>query len=612
MLTLPDQQPVYLIIDALDECPDTSGLPSPREQVIDLLKALVELSSQNLHLCVTSRPEIDIRRALEPLTSLRVSLHEQSGQKRDIIDYITSVVQSDIKMRRWRDEDKDLVIESLSERADGMYGQCHSSCDMFIIFTGPSRFRWAFCQLETLRHCLAPRVRHILKELPKTLDETYERILKDIHEANRDHAHRLLQCLTVAARPLRVAELAEVLAVDFGTASRGETSKLNTDWRWKDQKEAVLSTCSSLISIVGRKGSQTVQFSHFSVKEFLTSSRISGSSADVSRFHILLEPAHTVLAEACLAVLLRLSELVDEDNVKDQFPLARYAAEHWVNHVQFENVPSHIREGMESLFDADKPYFSAWLEVHDIDTQPTDESVLYWFANTHKDPNTATPLYYAALCGFHDLTEQLVIKHPQQVNTTGGHFASPLGAALRGGHLKIAQVLYERGADVDVRGRNDYTPLYGASSSGHFKIVHWLLSRGANPNLREESGWDPLHSAAFYGHVEVSRLLLQYSADIYAHDDIGRTPLHVAVQYDRVNAARFLLEHGADVNARDNSRNTPLLRAVKNNHLDVARVLVERGANIDAEDDEGRTAFQVASKGEYHEIAKLLSGHGSK
>jgi hypothetical protein len=120
MLILPNQQPVYLVIDALDECPDTSGMPSPREQVLDLVKKLVELSSPNLRLCVTSRPEIDIRRALEPLTSLRVSLHEQSGQKQDIFDYVTSVVQSDAKMCRWRDEDKNLVIKTLSERADGM------------------------------------------------------------------------------------------------------------------------------------------------------------------------------------------------------------------------------------------------------------------------------------------------------------------------------------------------------------------------------------------------------------------------------------------------------------------------------------------------------------
>jgi hypothetical protein len=120
MVALPNQRPIYLIIDALDECPNTSGLPSPREQVLDLLQELVDLSLPNLHICVTSRPEIDIRAALEPLTSRRVSLHDQSGQKNDIIDYVTSVVHSDARMRRWREEDKKLVIETLSERADGM------------------------------------------------------------------------------------------------------------------------------------------------------------------------------------------------------------------------------------------------------------------------------------------------------------------------------------------------------------------------------------------------------------------------------------------------------------------------------------------------------------
>jgi len=120
MVTLPDRPPVYLIIDALDECPDSSGMPSPREQVLCLFKELIGLSLPNLHLCVTSRPEIDIRTALEPLTPCQVSLHNQSGQKKDIIEYITSVVHSDPKMRRWRHEDKKLVIETLSERADGM------------------------------------------------------------------------------------------------------------------------------------------------------------------------------------------------------------------------------------------------------------------------------------------------------------------------------------------------------------------------------------------------------------------------------------------------------------------------------------------------------------
>ena len=122
MLTLPDQRPIYLIFDALDECSNVSGIPTPRKRVLLLVKELVDLHIPNLHICVTSRPEIDIRDVLEPLTSRRVSLHDQSGQKKDIEDYVRSIVYSDLEsiMRRWRKEDKELVIEKLSEQADGM------------------------------------------------------------------------------------------------------------------------------------------------------------------------------------------------------------------------------------------------------------------------------------------------------------------------------------------------------------------------------------------------------------------------------------------------------------------------------------------------------------
>ena len=122
MLSIPDQLQIYVVIDALDECPDSPGIPSPRERVLLLLKELVELNLPNLHVCVTSRPEIDIRDVLVPLTSSPVSLHDQSGQKKDIADYVRSVVYSGSEpiMKRWRTEDKDLVIKTLSERADGM------------------------------------------------------------------------------------------------------------------------------------------------------------------------------------------------------------------------------------------------------------------------------------------------------------------------------------------------------------------------------------------------------------------------------------------------------------------------------------------------------------
>jgi hypothetical protein len=120
MLELPGQGPIYVIIDALDECSNIAGMPTPREKVLRLIEELVNLELPGVHVCVTSRPEFDIRTVLEPLASLRVSLHDQGGQKQDIVDYVTKVVRTDRKMRSWRERDKQLVITVLSEKADGM------------------------------------------------------------------------------------------------------------------------------------------------------------------------------------------------------------------------------------------------------------------------------------------------------------------------------------------------------------------------------------------------------------------------------------------------------------------------------------------------------------
>ena len=123
MLKFSSKVPIYVIVDALDECPDTSGLKSSREKVLELVEELVGLRLPNLRLCITSRPEIGIRNVLESLTlpSNRISLHDEHGQKKDIVDYISSVVYSDKKIMRWREKDKELVVKTLSDRAGGMY-----------------------------------------------------------------------------------------------------------------------------------------------------------------------------------------------------------------------------------------------------------------------------------------------------------------------------------------------------------------------------------------------------------------------------------------------------------------------------------------------------------
>ena len=430
-----------------------------------------------------------------------------------------------------------------------------------------------YCQLEALRHCLPPSVERILEELPETLDETYERVLREINKANREHARRLLQCLTVALRPLRVEELAEVLAIDFNAPAYGGIPQLNPNWRWADQHQAVLSTCSSLIAIVDDGDSKVVQFSHFSVKEYPTSDRLARSSVDVSRYLIVLEPAHTILAQACLGVLLRLDDRVNEDNVGG-IPLVEYAAQYWVDHAQFEEVASRIRDAMEYFLDADKPHWAAWCRVQKI-----DRPWLHFYPGVLQD---ALPLYYASSGGFYDLAEHLVGKHPEHINARGGRMATPLVAALCGKHFEVAELLHQNGADVDVRDQSEGTILREACTNEVLDIVLWLLDHGADINARGKGNWAPLISAAYHGCFKAVQMLLEHDADIHIRNQFGMTALHAAASPiphgDQADVVQVLLGHGAIIDTEDNDGRTPLQEALGNRRYEIATWLEEHGA----------------------------------
>jgi hypothetical protein len=272
--------------------------------------------------------------------------------------------------------------------------------------------------------------------------------------------------------------------------------------------------------IVKDGDSRVVQFSHFSVKEFLTANRLVEPIRDVSRYHIRLEGAHTVLAQACLGVLLRLDNQVDRDSIGN-FPLARYAAQYWVTHARFEKVSSRIKDGMECLFDADRPHFATWLWVYNED-QYGESRAMSTMCPTKPE---AVPLYYAARHGFRDLAEHLIAEHPEHVNARGGFDVTPIHVAAREGHADILALLLECGADLEGQGGYNQTPLHLAPWSGNLEVGRCLLDHGANINAREADDW---------------------------------TPLHWAVRRENsFQAVQFLLERGADVNARDKDGNTP-------------------------------------------------------
>jgi len=491
-----------------------------------------------------------------------------------------------------------------------------------------------FCQLEYLRHCLRSRVLSALQELPATLDDTYGRVLEEIGKQNREVAHRLFQCVAAASRPLRAEELAEFLAFDFDAES---TPTLREDWREEDSAHAVLSTCSSLLAVVDVEGSTIIQFAHFSAKEYLTSKRLAEARDTICHFHIALTPAHTIIAQACLSVLLQINRDINKDDLK-RFPLALYAAEHWVTHARFEGVSPNIKDAMQTLFDPYNHHLSVWLWIDDPQSR--------WHRfNRPKHPSQprANPLHYAAYCGIHEVIEFLIVERKQNVNARGfDHNQTPLCVACRQGHSEVARALLKHGADTEARDDYDWSPLEWAVGNGHPDVVRVLLELGTDVMALDKYNNTPLHIASLEGECatalvlleqgakvnakgrknftalhrapnrEFARVMLEFGADINARDRYGRTPLHEVLEDGSTDVALFLLTQGAHANTRDSKRLTPLHMASKGGYPDVVRSLLEHGAKVNRRDDQGQTPFEMACAGGHHGVMELLLEHGAK
>ena len=467
-----------------------------------------------------------------------------------------------------------------------------------------------------LRHCLPASIRQTLDQLPKSLDDTYLRVLSQIPQANQAHAHRMLQCLVVAVRPLLVEELAELLAFEFD-ARQGAIPKYRPALRSDDQSQAVLSTCSSLVTIiVERDGRRVVQFSHFSVKEFLVSNRLASSLRDISRYHIRLGSAHTILTQACLGILLHSDDYI----TKWSFPFAGYAARNWVEHAQFKDVASHVKDGMETLFDPDKPHFATWTQIHNIDQNVLGRS----------DWKQPKPLYYSVICGFYGLVEHLAIKHPHHVNDVGGQYRFPLFEALAKGHVEFVEFLLKQGADANAEIDNGRTPLHILSErwikdeGDALNLVLLLLKHDAEVNRRDKDNQTPLHQAILQDRFKLAEILLEHGADANAENNYGRTPLHILLDNCTkdegavLNLVLLLLKHGAEVNRRDKDNQTPLHQAIRRDRFKLAEILLEHGADANAENDSGKTPLHILSQrwffdeGDVLNLVLLLLTHGAE
>ena len=500
-----------------------------------------------------------------------------------------------------------------------------------------NRFRWVYCQLEALQPCFPNNLRRMLEELPKSLDETYQRILKEINNANQKQAHQLLQCLAVAHRPLRVEELAEVLALDIDA---GGIPTFNANWRWNDHEAAVLSACSSLVSVIIYRGSRVVQFSHFSVKEFLTSDRLV-SMKDVSQFYIANEPAHAILAQACLGIFLGMDECTSEDSVQD-IALLPYAYKYWIEHAQVGKVELRIKDALDCLFDLDKPHFEPLLRLgHE------DRVLQHFSVPSDKHPKgvitPAAPFCVAGVMGLSGLAEWLIGPNQSQVIGFRLQGWTMLHCMVYENQIEAARILLAHGADINSRldhatlshivqntadvsseeGVNDFigyekecrfTPLHIASKEGYLDMCQILLEHKADVCAHDNKGNSPLHWALSGDRLEISCLLLRYNAEVNSQNECGSTPLLIASSNGNIGLFRLLLAHNADAFVHDNRRNTPLHVAAIGGHVEVVRSLLELKADVDSLNKEGLTPLQRALKGwgkGYLDVVQLLLDYGA-
>lgn len=386
-----------------------------------------------------------------------------------------------------------------------------------------------------LRKCSTPSaIRRTLQSLPKSLDETYSKILMEIDDANCLTATRILQWLTFSIRPVRslapshssslivwllklcLIEMAETLAINVDVQDR---PRYDPDLLFLDMRE-ILNVCSSLVTTVEMSSNHLnspsvttkvyVKLAHSSVKEFLVSESI--RTGVCSRFALEEDRVHLYLAESCMAYLIHIDIPLHVDDIAS-YPLVGYAAKYWIPHMLTSKASwdsKVLRELIMDLFDPEEVYYNNWTRIFRID--------MPWRAPEQLEHQAALPpLYSAAYLGLDFVCDQLIQKGVD-VNASGGLFGTPLQAAALGGHIRAVQRLLDAGASIDDQGGTFQTPLRTAASRGHEAIVKLLLERGAKPQIRENHNdrhADALFVAAGRGYNKICELLLNYGAEDY-------------------------------------------------------------------------------------------------
>ena len=436
-------------------------------------------------------------------------------------------------------------------------------------------------------------------------------MLCNIDHSLVEDARRILTLLCFASRPLTVREIIDGVAVEINN-SKG----LNRKRRLQDSND-IREICVGFIDIgLGtdhttethheEELTPTVRIAHFSVQEYLESERIRHQKAVM--FSLASITAHAEIAQICLTYLLEhgLSSSNLDQNLLEEFPLAKFAAMYWYHH--YQTTAKHdpgLEDSILKLFQRQN-LFATWVKLHDMD-RSWDTSIN--FGRTLDD--IPAPVYYASLLGLdqalHDLVnnEQLESTNipalsptsrssvSKNINAQGGEYGNALQAASYRGHEKVVQILLDKGADINAQGGRYGNALQAASYRGDENVVRLLLNHGAVVNRKDIQGRTPFHLASAGGRMKTVEILSSFGSDPNVIDTQGRDCLHHAASRGSVEIVNWLLEVGFDPNYTDRDGWTSLHWAAKNGSVNTIEILKAAGARSTVEAIEGWTPDSV-------------------
>ncbi|KAI9794829.1 MAG: hypothetical protein M1816_002957 [Peltula sp. TS41687] len=601
---LTDSKDAYIIMDALDECPKETD-KQEREDVLQWVKTICSSSFDSLHLMITSRMQLDIEDALVPLLRQVPISIEASLIGEDIRKYVDSQIANDRRLKTLDDASKEFIRSKLVSGADGM-------------------FRWVFCQMEDLKKLKFMRARDVaatLNHLPKTLYETYDRILMAVDDRYYRDAFTVLQWLAFSARPLTLTELAETCIID----PRAEEQ---VDEENRFQARDILELLPGLItesfrttepwrSPLPKPSISEVRLAHFSVKEYLVSEHIRNGRA--SKYGLEETAAHKSIVEKCVAYIVHYSASEKTYSSTDlvRFPLLEYCSSEWYHHIGA--IQSEEREVVEEtvvvrLFTS-RSIFEDWLQVHLPDTPwrvPFEHRI-----ERDLDESPGSMLYHASFLGLDTIADRL-LNRGAEFNAQGRFYITALQAASGQGHEKVVELLLNRGAEVNAQGGYYGTALQAASARGHEKVVELLLNRGAEVNVNAQGGrYDTaLQAASGEGHEKVVEQLLNRGPEVNVNAQGGfyGTALQAASARGDEKVVELLLNRGAEVNANAQGKfyGTALQAASGQGQEKFVEPLFNWGAEVNAQGGEYGTALQAASARGHEKVVELLLNRGAE